>query len=71
MNPSPAALRAARAVLSGPFQAEAVAAALGKLRGRPVTKALAALAAKLVGSLGSGTRPRLREVAATLHQSKE
>lgn len=71
MKPSPAAMRAARAVLSGPFEAEAVATALGKFRGRPVTKALAALAAKLVGSLGTGTRPPLRDVAAALHQSKE
>jgi hypothetical protein len=70
MKPSTTAFRAAQAVLGASFEAVAVATALAELRGRPVTHALTALAARLVGSFRPGSRPQLREVAAALDQSK-
>ncbi|HEX2748071.1 MAG TPA: reverse transcriptase family protein, partial [Verrucomicrobiales bacterium] len=57
----------ARSVLAGPFEVEAVTAALERARGRPFHR-MAALAKKLAGTFGAG-RPRLREVADVLIES--
>jgi RNA-directed DNA polymerase len=55
----------ARSVLCGAFDEASVTEALGRARGRPL-KSLAALAAKLIRTFGSGRRPRLHAVAAFL-----